>query len=107
MILKLIVNTDLNFDGKLRLQWESIDDPALKLDGNTLMVVDTNSSYFLEPNLTDTLQPLNTSAVVDLSVPSNNYHIRRYSVAVSGDVFRWIMDFGNESLIRKVRDILF
>lgn len=27
-----------------------------------------------------------------------------YCVAVSGDVFRWLVDFGNEELLRRVRD---
>lgn len=51
---------------------------------------------------TDALQPLCMSAIVDLAVPDNNYNMRKYSVAVSGDVFRWIVDFGNENVLRRV-----
>ncbi|BDD61946.1 hypothetical protein MAP00_006957 [Monascus purpureus] len=74
---------DPNFDGKPFLQWVSIDNPTLELDGNTLM-------------------PLCMSAIVDLAVPDNNYNMRKYSVAVSGDVFRWIVDFGNENVLRRM-----
>lgn len=38
----------------------------------------------------------------DLSIPGNALHERKYSVAVTGDVFRWIIDFGNEDVLQRV-----
>lgn len=52
------------------------------------------------------LQPLQPSVTMDLSVPSNNYNMGKYSVAVSGDVFRWIVDFANEEMLKKVCVVL-
>ncbi|PWY65000.1 hypothetical protein BO70DRAFT_325088 [Aspergillus heteromorphus CBS 117.55] len=65
------------------LCWESVDNPALKLDPNTLM-----------PSLDPT--------DVDLSIPGNVCSLRKYSLAISGDVFRWIVDFGSESLLKRM-----
>ncbi|XHG00469.1 hypothetical protein AWENTII_003921, partial [Aspergillus wentii] len=70
-------------DPKASLCWESTDDSELKLDENSLMLS----------------QP---SANVDLSVPGNVYNMHKYSLAVSGDVFRWIVDFGSETLLRRM-----
>lgn len=58
--------------------------------------------FFVDFVSTDALQPLRMSAIVDLAVPDNNYNMRKYAVAVSGDVFRWIVDFGNENVLRRV-----
>ncbi|PYH94983.1 hypothetical protein BO71DRAFT_378573 [Aspergillus ellipticus CBS 707.79] len=65
------------------LCWESVDNPTLKLDPNTLM-----------PSL--------NPADVDLSVPGNVCSLRNYSLAISGDVFRWIVDFGSETLLKRM-----
>mgnify|MGYP000897059397 CR=1 FL=1 len=45
---------------------------------------------------------METAGSADLSVPFNNYNTNKYSVAVSGDVFRWIVDFGNEEVLKRV-----
>jgi cation-transporting ATPase 13A3/4/5 len=47
------------------------------------------------------LQPINT-AETDLSIPQNAIAEREYSVAVTGDAFRWLVDFGNEDVLNKV-----
>ncbi|BCR83828.1 putative P-type ATPase [Aspergillus chevalieri] len=70
-------------DPEACLSWENVDDSTHKLDGNTLM-------------------PLQDSAVVDLSVPGNVCNLHKYSLAVSGDVFRWLVDFGNELVLKRV-----
>lgn len=38
----------------------------------------------------------------DLSIPGNTLVEREYSVAVTGDAFRWLIDFGNEDVLNKV-----
>ena len=61
--------------------------------------------FFCLRATTDGLQPSCDPSVVDLSVPGNNYHLRRYSIAVTGDVFRWMVDFGSEQVLNKVRNV--
>ncbi|SPB48979.1 unnamed protein product [Aspergillus niger] len=65
------------------LCWESVDNPALKLSPSTLM-----------PSL--------DSTAVDLSIPGNACSLGHYSLAISGEMFRWIVDFGSELLIKRV-----
>ncbi|PYH72443.1 putative P-type ATPase [Aspergillus vadensis CBS 113365] len=65
------------------LCWESVDNPALKLNPSTLMLsVD--------------------STAVDLSIPGNACSLSHYTLAISGEMFRWIVDFGSELLIKRV-----
>jgi cation-transporting ATPase 13A2 len=66
-----------------RLAWESVDDPVFKLDENSL-------------------RPLPPPPEVDVSLPYDVSNLRNYSLAVSGDVFRWIVDFASESLLREM-----
>jgi cation-transporting ATPase 13A3/4/5 len=66
-----------------KLSWESVDDPLFKLDENTL-------------------KPLAPPAEVDVSLPYDISNLRNYSLAVSGDVFRWIIDFASESVLREM-----
>jgi len=65
------------------LSWESVDDPVFKLDQ-------------------DTLKPLPPPADVDVSLPYDISNLRNYSLAVSGDVFRWIIDFAPEKVLREM-----
>ncbi|KAF7173245.1 hypothetical protein CNMCM5623_005483 [Aspergillus felis] len=65
------------------LVWECVDDPALKLDPSTLL-----------PSLT----PTN----VDLSVPAIACNINKYTLAISGDVFRWVVDFGSDVVLKRM-----
>ncbi|KAL4902464.1 hypothetical protein BDW74DRAFT_158641 [Aspergillus multicolor] len=60
--------------------WECVDEPNIVLDPRTLM-------------------PLSG---VDLSVPGNACDAHRYSLAVSGDIFRWILDYGDETLVKRM-----
>lgn len=66
-----------------RLAWESVDDPVFKLDENTL-------------------KPLPPPPEADVSLPYDVSNLRNYSLAVSGDVFRWIVDFASESVLREM-----
>lgn len=36
-------------------------------------------------------------------MPGNTLIDREYSVAVTGDAFRWLVDYGNEDVLNKVR----
>lgn len=38
----------------------------------------------------------------DRSIPGNSLRERRYCVAVTGDVFRWMVDYGNEDVLKRV-----
>ncbi|KAH7348078.1 hypothetical protein BKA66DRAFT_432511 [Pyrenochaeta sp. MPI-SDFR-AT-0127] len=66
-----------------KLSWESVDDPVFKLDENTL-------------------KPLPPPPEADVSLPYDISNLRNYSLAVSGDVFRWIVDFASESVLREM-----
>lgn len=66
-----------------KLSWESIDNPMYQLDENTL-------------------QPLSPPADGDASLPYDVANLRNYSVAVTGDVFRWIIDYANEKVLREM-----
>ncbi|KNG82285.1 putative P-type ATPase [Aspergillus nomiae NRRL 13137] len=65
------------------LCWENVDNPALKLDPSTLM-------------------PSVNSTDLDLSIPVNVFNIHNFSLAVSGEVFRWILDFGDETVLQRM-----
>ncbi len=66
-----------------KLSWESVDDPVFKLDENTL-------------------KPLPPPPEADVSLPYDISNLRNYSLAVSGDVFRWIIDYASESVLREM-----
>lgn len=66
-----------------KLSWESVDDSVFKLDENTL-------------------KPLPPPAEADVSLPYDISNLRNYSLAVSGDVFRWIIDFASEKVLREM-----
>ncbi|KAF1822987.1 uncharacterized protein K489DRAFT_319905 [Dissoconium aciculare CBS 342.82] len=66
-----------------RLAWESVDNPVYQLDDNTL-------------------RPLPPPADHDASLPYDITNLRNYSVAVSGDVFRWIIDFASPKVLREM-----
>ncbi len=70
-------------DPKARLRWQSVDNPYLELDEQTLM-------------------PLPPPAESDASLPSDMSNIRNYSIAVSGDVFRWVIDYGGEEVLKRM-----
>ena len=63
-----------------RLIWESVDNPLYKLDEHTL-------------------QPL-PPPVESESTPYDMSNLKHYCLAVSGDAFRWIIDYASESVLR-------
>ncbi|RAL08393.1 putative P-type ATPase [Aspergillus homomorphus CBS 101889] len=70
-------------DSNASLCWESVDDPAIRLDPTTLM-------------------PQASVTGIDLSVPGNISNLNNYSLAVSGEVFRWAVDFGSETILDRM-----
>ncbi|KAH6626366.1 hypothetical protein B0J18DRAFT_424656 [Chaetomium sp. MPI-SDFR-AT-0129] len=70
-------------DPNASLQWESIDNQAYQLDPNTLL-------------------PLPVPPSEDASLPYNISDLRNYSLAVSGDVFRWVVDFAPPEVMRRM-----
>ncbi|KAI1166378.1 hypothetical protein F5B18DRAFT_607041 [Nemania serpens] len=70
-------------DPNARLQWESIDDAAYQLDNRSLL-------------------PLPVPAQRDASLPYDITNLKNYSLAVSGDVFRWIIDFAPNEVMQKM-----
>ncbi|KAI1827536.1 hypothetical protein F4861DRAFT_536103 [Xylaria intraflava] len=70
-------------DANARLQWESIDDPAYQLDKRSLL-------------------PLAVPAERDASLPYDITNLQNYSLAISGEVFRWIVDFAPNDVMQKM-----
>lgn len=48
------------------------------------------------------MQPLPPPVESDASLPYDISNIRNYSLAVSGDVFRWVIEYGNEKILQGV-----
>ncbi|KAL9011027.1 MAG: hypothetical protein Q9173_004097 [Seirophora scorigena] len=65
------------------LSWQSVDNPLLMLDARTLT-------------------PLPPPAESDVSLPYAISNIRNYSLAITGDIFRWMIDFGDEHILRRM-----
>ncbi|AEO56383.1 hypothetical protein MYCTH_2301237 [Thermothelomyces thermophilus ATCC 42464] len=70
-------------DPNASLQWESIDNQAYQLDAKTLL-------------------PLPAPPEHDASLPYDISNLRNYSIAVSGDVFRWVVDFAPPEVLRRM-----
>ncbi|OAA77441.1 ATPase type 13A2 [Akanthomyces lecanii RCEF 1005] len=70
-------------DPTAKLQWESIDGSVYSLDSSTLLP-----------------HPMHPEA--DLSLPYDITNLRNYSLAVSGDVFRWIVDYAHPLVLRRM-----
>ncbi|KAK5166268.1 uncharacterized protein LTR77_008529 [Saxophila tyrrhenica] len=66
-----------------KLTWESVDNPVYQLDEHTL-------------------KPLPPPAEHDSSLPYDVSNLRNYSIAVTGDVFRWLVDFANPKLLQQM-----
>ncbi|EEP79196.1 P-type ATPase [Uncinocarpus reesii 1704] len=71
------------YDPRSRLRWESTDNPDYQLDEYTLT-------------------PLPRPTTPDLSIPYHNYNKMKYSIAVTGDVFRWVVDYGSKEVLDKM-----
>lgn len=48
-------------------------------------------------------QPLRPSAEQDVSSPYEMMNYRDYSLAISGDVFRWVVDYAPVEVMNRVR----
>ncbi|TGO73257.1 hypothetical protein BELL_0377g00120 [Botrytis elliptica] len=72
-----------SLDPKARLSWESIDNGIYKLDN-------------------ETLTPLPPPVEGDASLPYDISNLRNYSLAVSGDVFRWVVDFAPPVVLQRM-----
>ncbi|KAJ5033498.1 uncharacterized protein L3040_008613 [Drepanopeziza brunnea f. sp. 'multigermtubi'] len=70
-------------DPKARLKWESIDNNIFTLDERSLI-------------------PLPPPADGDASLPYDISNLRNYSLAVSGDVFRWVIDFAPPEVLQRM-----
>lgn len=70
-------------DPNARLSWESIDNNIFTLDEHTLT-------------------PLPPPAEGDASLPYDISNLRNYSLAVSGDVFRWVIDFAPAHVLQRM-----
>lgn len=66
-----------------KIKWESVDNTIFELDENTL-------------------KPLPPPVESDASLPYDVTNLRNYTIAISGDVFRWIIDFAPEEVLRAV-----
>ena len=70
-------------DPKAELEWEGIDDSKYRLDNKTLL-------------------PLPAPPEGDASLPYDISNLRNFSLAVSGDVFRWIVDYAPPEVLRRM-----
>ncbi|KAI9750468.1 MAG: hypothetical protein M4579_006458 [Chaenotheca gracillima] len=68
---------------KARLEWESVDNPLFRLDDQTL-------------------KPLPPPSESDISLPYDITNLRNYSIAVTGDVFRWLVDYTSTEVMNRV-----
>ncbi|KAL8831560.1 MAG: hypothetical protein Q9191_000803 [Dirinaria sp. TL-2023a] len=70
-------------DFKTRLKWQSVDNPLFELDD-------------------ETLTPLPPPVEGDASLPYEMSNIRNYTLAVSGDAFRWIIEYGSDEMLQRM-----
>lgn len=70
-------------DPEAKLVWESIDNSLYHLDESTLV-------------------PLAAPVEGDASLPFHVSDLRNYSIAVSGDVFRWVVDFAPLDVLHRM-----
>ncbi|KJZ75510.1 hypothetical protein HIM_04973 [Hirsutella minnesotensis 3608] len=70
-------------DPMAEIQWESIDNSLYALDRSTLL-------------------PLPVPPEADISLPYDISNLRNYSLAVSGEAFRWIVDYAPPDVLRRM-----
>lgn len=70
-------------DPRAQLAWESVDNPIYQLDEHTLL-------------------PAPLPAEEDVSAPYDRLTTKDYSLAITGDVFRWIVDFGSKEILQRM-----
>ncbi|KAI4226149.1 MAG: hypothetical protein L6R36_003391 [Xanthoria steineri] len=66
-----------------RLIWQSVDNPLFTLDEKALT-------------------PLPPPAESDVSLPYDMSNFRNYSLAIPGDIFRWMIDFGDDAILQRM-----
>lgn len=47
-------------------------------------------------------QPVLCSGEANPSLPEDPYNACKFSLAISGDIFRWILDYENETVVKRV-----
>ncbi len=47
-------------------------------------------------------QPVLDSGEANSSFPEDPHKACKYSLAISGDIFRWILDYENETVVKRV-----
>lgn len=70
-------------DPRARLQWESVDNNLYQLDGETLL-------------------PVPLPAEHDTSAPYDSLTNNDYTLAVTGDAFRWVVDYGSSDVLKRM-----
>ncbi|MCJ1469965.1 hypothetical protein MMC07_008610 [Pseudocyphellaria aurata] len=70
-------------DSRARLKWQSVDNPLFELDERTLL-------------------PLPPPADSDASLPYDMSNIRDFALAVTGEVFRWFVEYGSEEILKRI-----
>ena len=70
-------------DPKATLRWHSVDNPLFELDQ-------------------ETLQPLPPPSEEDISLPYNMSNLRNYTMAISGDAFRWLIEYGSKETLHRI-----
>ncbi|KAI4238751.1 MAG: hypothetical protein LQ349_000862 [Xanthoria aureola] len=70
-------------DPNARLIWQSVDNPLFRLDEKALT-------------------PLPPPAESDVSLPYDMSNLRNYSLAIPGDIFRWMIDFGDDAILQRM-----
>ena len=70
-------------DSKAQITWESVDNQIYQLDENTLL-------------------PMPLSAENDTAGPYDAIAIGDYTLAVTGDAFRWVIDFGSTEVLQRM-----
>ncbi|KAG5929110.1 hypothetical protein E4U42_007088 [Claviceps africana] len=71
------------YDPLAELQWESINNSSFCLDNKTLL-------------------PLPAPPEEDTSLPYDITNLRNYNLAVSGEAFRWIVDYASTETLQRV-----
>ena len=70
-----------HFEPSARLKWQSIDNPLYELDAMTLLPV--------------------LPSEADASLPYEIANIRNFSIALSGDAFRWIVEYSSGEVLKR------
>lgn len=48
------------------------------------------------------IQPMSVPPEGDVSLPYDITNLRNYTLAVSGDIFRWVVDYGSPEVLRRM-----